>query len=628
MNNYNLVLPVAVPAIAGVIALLLPARRAGLASAIVAVAAGAVQLAVAIVLFPVDSTLSLPWLGYGIEVSLVLSRMSAFILLATAGFGILVSLYASASLVNGQGTSALPAARAKRFHAWVLFTVAMASGAALADNLVLFLVFAEGLLLTQFAMIASGRDRPFSTAIKAFVIVGVSDLAMMLGVMLTGRLAGSLSMSAISVIRLPLDGLGGVAFILLMAGAIGKAGAMPFHSWIPDAAINAPLPFMAILPASIDKLLGIYFLARISLDLFALAPGTWVSTVLMIVGAVTILFAVLMALIQKDYKRLLSYHAISQVGYMVLGVGTAVPAGIVGGLFHMVNHAMYKSCLFLTGGAVEKQAGTTDLEKLGGLFRRMPVTAVCFIVAAASISGVPPFNGFFSKELVYDGALERGWIFYAAALLGSVLTAASFLKLGHAAFFGKPSEAARNVREAPVPMLIPMIVLAGLCILFGVYNVLPLEGLVQPAIGQKVLGGESFAGFPASTALVLLTVAALTIAALNHWYGVRRSGHGLGAADHIHHAPLLGAVYAVAEQGKLDPYTWGRWLTRGAAAALHGIDRGIDWMTDAAAAKSANGVSRLLRSFQNGNVNRYVLWSLVGAAAVVFAAVALIGGGR
>ncbi len=198
-----------------------------------------------------------------------------------------------------------------------------------------------------------------------------------------------------------------MAFILLMIGAIGKAGAMPFHSWIPDAALDAPLPFMALLPGSIEKLLGIYLLARFSLDLFTLAPGTWVSTVLMVIGAATIILAVMMALVQKNYKRLLSYHAISQVGYMILGIGTGLPIGIVGGLFHMVNNAIYKSCLFLTAGAVEKQAGTTDLEKLGGLARSMPVTVICFIVAAVSISGVPPFNGFFSKEMVYDAALEE-----------------------------------------------------------------------------------------------------------------------------------------------------------------------------------------------------------------------------
>ena len=142
---------------------------------------------------------------------------------------------------------------------------------------------------------------------------------------------------------------------------------MPFHTWIPDAAVDAPLPFMAFLPASLEKLLGIYLLARISLDMFKLSGGSWISMLLMTIGAITILLAVMMALVQKDYKRLLSYHAVSQVGYMILGIGTCLPIGIIGGLFHMINHALYKSCLFLTGGSVEKQTGTTDLAKLGGI---------------------------------------------------------------------------------------------------------------------------------------------------------------------------------------------------------------------------------------------------------------------
>ena len=610
-----LFLPIVIPAAAGVIALLAAGRVKWIAS-VVAVIASAAQVAVAIVLFPTDASITMPWLGYGIEISLRLSRMSAFIVLAIAGFSFLVSLYAASSMAKAPST--------RPFFAWMLLTVAMASGAALADNLVLLLVFWEGLLLTLFGMISTGARRPHGTAVKAVIIVGATDLCMMLGVMLTGRLAGTLSMSAI---RLSVDGVGGVAFILMMVGALGKAGAMPFHSWIPDAALDAPLPFMAILPASIEKLLGIYFLARLSLDLFALSPGSWVSIVLMAVGAVTIILAVMMALVQKDYKRLLSYHAISQVGYMVLGIGTALPIGIVGGIFHMINHAMYKSCLFLTAGAVEKQAGTTELEKLGGLARGMPVTVVCFIVAAASISGVPPFNGFFSKEMVYDAALESGWVFYAVALLGSFFTAASFLKLGHAAFFGKRSDT-REIREAPLPMLIPMIVLAGLCILFGVANSLPLAGLIQPAVGAAVTGGRSFAGFPASSLLVGLTAAALLLAFLNHWYGVRKTGRGLGAVDHIHHAIFLSPVYSVAEKGRLDPYFIGRRVVRGLALGLWGIDRAIDWVYDTLVVKAAQGVSRLGRLAHNGSVNRYILWSIAGAAAVVITAAFLIGGSR
>jgi len=180
----------------------------------------------------------------------------------------------------------------------------------------------------------------------------------------------------------------GLAFVLLMVGAISKAGAMPFHSWIPDAASDAPLPFMALMPGAMEKLAGIYFLTRVSVQLFHVASG-WASTLMMVVGACTILLAVLMALVQKDFKRLLSFHAISQVGYMILGIGTGIPVAIAGGLFHMINNALYKSTLFLTGGAVELQAGSTDLRQVSGLGKKMPVTLGCFLVAALSISGSP-----------------------------------------------------------------------------------------------------------------------------------------------------------------------------------------------------------------------------------------------
>jgi NADH-quinone oxidoreductase subunit L len=261
--------------------------------------------------------------------------------------------------------------RQRQYYAYLLLTLAQVNGAVLADNLAVMLIFWESLLLTLYGMIAIGREGSVKTAIKAFTIAGVTDLCMMLGVIILWTLAKDLTMSSL---RVSGEGLGALAFVLLMIGAVSKAGSMPFHSWIPDAALDAPLTFMAYVPAALEKLLGIYFLSRIVLDFYALSPESWLSLLLMIVGAASILLAVMMALIQKDYKKLLSYHAISQVGYMILGIGTCVPAGMIGGIFHMINHAMYKSGLFLSGGAVERQAGSTDLAKLGGLAGRMPIT--------------------------------------------------------------------------------------------------------------------------------------------------------------------------------------------------------------------------------------------------------------
>ena len=219
---------------------------------------------------------------------------------------------------------------------------------------------------------------------------------------------------------------------------------MPFHTWVPDFGEKVDAPVSAFLPASLDKLLGIYLLARCVLDLFVPTPAMY--GMLMLLGAVTVISAVLMALVQHDLKRLLSYHAVSQVGYMILGIGTGTAIGLAGGLFHMLNNTVYKTALFLCAGVIEKETGTTDLDRLGGLAKLMPVTFLTCTVAALSISGIPPLNGFASKWMIYQGIISGGegaglgWIVWlAVAMLGSALTLASFVKVLHATFLCKPS---------------------------------------------------------------------------------------------------------------------------------------------------------------------------------------------
>ena len=605
MTDKILLLPILIP-LAGAILTLIAPKKWRYVKETLALISTAAALLMAAVLFKKDINFSAPWAGFGFEFSLRCYSFSSFITLAAAFFGFLIALYSCAFLINKS--------YAKSFYAYFLITLSFVNGAVLADNLVLLLFFWEGLLLTLFLMIAIGNPAAFRTATKAFVIVGLSDLCFMVGAALAGKLAGTFAISEMSI---SLAGLGGLAFILLMTGAIAKAGSMPFHTWIPDAAIDAPLPFMAFLPAAVEKLVGIYMLTRLSLDMFKSDPHSWVSTLLMSIGAITIILAVAMALIQKDYKRLLSYHAISQVGYMILGIGTLVPAGIVGGLFHMLNNSLYKCCLFLTGGSVEKQAGTTDLNKLGGLWNKMPVTFACFVVAALSISGVPPFNGFFSKELVYDGALERGWIFYLAALGGSFLTAASFLKLGHAAFIDKKQNSANISKEAPVSMLIPMIAIAAICVIFGLWNSLPINALITPSVGERWLEGRSFSGFPANILLVAATIIVLLAALLNHIYGVKKGGSGLKAADHIYHAPFLSDIYEKAQKGVFDPYDIGLRLIGAVSKMAWAVDKAIDWVYDDFSVKVSYGLSIILRKFQNGSYARYIIWAVSGAALVI-----------
>jgi len=599
----QLILPIIIPLFAGIALFAIPRKVRAIREA-VTLLASLFTLLICVSLFKNNLQFNLAWLGFGLDFSLRLYHFSAFIITSTSAFGFLIALYSIPFIWGKQNLN--------KFYAYLLISVAFMNGAVLADNLLIMLFFWEGLLLTLFGMIYIGSAASFKTATKAFIIVGITDLCLMFGIVLTGHLAGTLS---ISQINLPMTTLSSLAFVLLMIGAISKSGAMPFHSWIPDAAIDAPLPFMALIPGAFEKLLGIYFLTRISLDMFKLNPHSWISMMLMIIGAVTIILAVMMALIQKNYKRLLSYHAISQVGYMILGIGTAVPVGIVGGLFHMINNALYKSCLFLTGGAVEKQTGTTDLEKLGGLGVKMPITFGCFIITALAISGIPPFNGFFSKELVYDGALERHWIFYLAAVVGSFFTAASFLKLGHAAFLGKLKEEHKNVKEVSAAMLIPMIVIAAICIIFGVYNYLPITKLIQPILGDK-LEGHNFSGMPTNAALVIITIIVLVAALLNHLFGVKSKGSGLKAVDHIHYAPVLSAIYDRAEKRWFDPFYLGLKIVKVITSIAWAADKAIDWIYDVFTVKVAYAFSNQIRRFHNGNYSTYLIWCLAGVAIV------------
>ncbi|MCK9614128.1 MAG: NADH-quinone oxidoreductase subunit L [Candidatus Omnitrophica bacterium] len=609
MTNFSMYLPlyisllVILPIGGALILFLLPQSLRKL-NAIFTFFVAFINLILAALLFGKNFSYVTPWLNFGFEIAIRLYNFSSFMLIAAAGFCFLITLYSIVFMKNREHQT--------QFYSYLLITLGLTNGVLICDNLFLLLFFWEGLLLVLFGMIAVGSKTAFKAASKALIITGICDLCMMIGIILAGHLAGTLT---ISKIHLASGGLGSLAFLLLMIGAISKAGSMPFHSWIPDAAISAPLPFMALVPAALEKLIGIYFLARISLDMFKLSTNSALSTILMWIGILTIILAVMMALIQKNYKRLLSYHAISQVGYMILGIGTAVPAGIVGGLFHMINHAIYKSGLFLTGGAVEKQTNTTNLEELGGLGKKMPVTFLCFIITAASISGVPPFNGFFSKELVYDGALERGLIFYLAAIAGSFLTAVSFLKLGHTVFLGKSSQSHENVREVKWQMFLPMLILSFFCVLFGLMNSLPLNKII-PIVQASLQDSRHSYVFHINIKLIIATVVVLILALLNHIFGVRLNKGALHASDHIRYAPILSGIYDKAERRFFDPFEIGLKVTRLLSKITFKFDRLINWVYDVLTVKIFYATGSFIRRLHMVNYPVYLMWSLLGFAAV------------
>lgn len=542
----------------------------------------------------------------GLEMRFSAFDLSSLMLLFAAFMFLVVALYA-ASWFRTRENGGL-------YLLFLFISLSMLNGALMSDNLGILLFFWEGLLCTLFGILLIGRRENPKTAIKALALSGTADLLMMLGIIVTAHLAGSLNMSEIAAHPLSTGGLGALGCACMLLGAMGKAGAMPFHSWIPDAASGAPAPFLAAFPGSLEKIAGIYLMTRIIKDLYAVSPGSGMSLFTMIIGTVTLFFGVAMALIQKDMRRLLSYHAISQVGYMILGIGTGLSVGIVGGVFHMMNNALYKTGLFITAGAVEDQTGTTDLHKLGGLRRAMPVTSACFLVCALSIAGLPGTNGFFSKELIFDAALETNLTFYIAALAGAFMTAASFLKLGGAAFLGRARlpQGHRNIRETRPGILIPAVLLALMCIFFGAYNAFPLKTLIGPALHET----HVHAGWPESTTLVLISCGVLALALLDHLYGRRRDGGALAAADHIRYAPGIKQAYALAERGRLDPYNWLMAAANGFGAACAWIEGGVSWFYDKAVPGLVNGTGRTLSKFWNGSVSRYLIIALAGVGCI------------
>ncbi len=467
-----LIFLVAYPIIAGAACLLVPDKFARIVKLAAALAVS-VSIFVSVFVFMQKP---MTWES-GRYTVFVADNLSAFVAIAISFFALLVTVYSFGSVERALG----------RYFGYLLMTLGASYGAVYANDLIALAVF-WGFLAVLLYLLVNMNDTEGSSAAakKALIIIGGTDAAMLFGIALIWGITGTFTMDAI---KLKLDGaLPYIAYFSIAAAAFAKAGAMPFHSWLPDVAERGPTSVTAYLPASLDKLLGIYLLARASLGLFVMNDVS--NLVLLVSGSITIVLAVIFALVQHDMKKLLGYHAISQVGYMVLGIGTGNPIGIAGGLFHMLNNTIYKSCLFLSAGCVEKRTGTTDLAKLGGLAKYMPVTFAAFMVASLSISGIPPFNGFVSKWMIYQGIVELGasshiWIFcLVCAMFGSALTIASFMKLLHAIFLGRKSDSLRDVKEAGVSMTIPIAILAVLCAGFGIFAfAVPLPVVIFPALG-------------------------------------------------------------------------------------------------------------------------------------------------
>ncbi len=397
------------------------------------------------------------------------------------------------------------------FEALFLLMTGAMNGVVLSADLFNLFVFLEVAAIASYALVGFGCEaEELEAAFKYLVLGTVGSGLILLGVAILYSLTGQLNMAKVAAL-LPKAGATGPAVLLAAAALLGglalKAAMVPFHAWLPDAHPSAPAPISAMLSGVLIKASGVYALARIVFSV--LGPHTQYATVLIVLGAVSMVVGVFLAVGQWDFKRLLAYHSISQMGYVVLAIGVAVevvsPTArkpivteadkalaalcLFGGLFHLFNHAAFKSLLFLASGSIEQQVGTRQLKEMGGIARQMPVTAFCCRIGALSIAGVPPFNGFFSKLIIIIALALTGHPLLAAlAVLVALVTLLSFVKVQRYAREGEPGPAVAGAREAPVFMTVAMLALAVVCVGAGLATVLLRNELFGPA-GDALLRG-------------------------------------------------------------------------------------------------------------------------------------------
>lgn len=575
-----------IPVIAGVVCLLFPRKFQALTKWLAEIIVIAVALG-AIVIFFVDKGEA------GAICQLFYSdNLARVMCMASSVMAFLIFTYSLSKPFDG--------IRSVSFNANFLFTVGLANATFFCNNFMFLAILWGALGITLFLLInACQTDEASAAAKKSLIIIGGTDSLLILGLgLLWLARGGQENIFSFPMMGSPVATAGGaaiLAFLCLLSAVLAKAGALPFHTWVPDTAKAVPAPVTAFLPAALDKILGIYFLLRLVQNIFI--PSKAMQTVLLAIGAITILAAVFMALIQHNLKRLLGYHAVSQVGYMILGIATLTPIGILGGLFHLINNVIYKSLLFLGAGSVESRTGTSDLDELGGLGRKMPVTFLCMIIAALAISGVPPLNGFFSKWLVYQGTIELGpkgigWIIWlTAAVFGSALTLASFVKVLYAVFLARPKEskhAWQHVKESSLVMLVPMLVLSVFCILFGVFAwALPVKSILAGAVNVNV---EQFE-YMNPGLITLFLIIALVFGAVVFWISklqVRRDAPHIGGEKYyeemkmsgtdfyktVTDIPVLKTLYKLAEKKWFDVYDVGIRITNYITGLLRAAHQG------------------------------------------------------
>jgi multicomponent Na+:H+ antiporter subunit D len=393
--------------------------------------------------------------------------------------------------------SALFVARAtiREEGSWLNFTSLMfvilagMNGIVLVRDIFSLYIFLEITAVTSFILIAFDRDIfGLEGAFKYLILSGVATALLLSGIALFFILTGSTDFSLIAqgLKMSPNVILVRFGIALFLVGLFIKSGLMPFHGWLPDAYMAAPSPVSVLLAGIVTKTVGVYALMRVAHSVFGL--DTSLKMILMVIGTVSIVLGAFAAMGQKNFKRMLAYSSISQVGYIILGFGCGTKLALIGAVFHLFNHAIFKSLLFVNAAAVESRTGTQDMDKMSGLAQHMPVTGTTSIIASLSAAGIPPLSGFWSKLMIIVALWMAGFHGYASvAVLASLVTLAYLLSMQRRIFFGVSESQDAGIKEAGLCFIGPSVLLAAIIVGVGLFFPIFLRIFNLP-LGQ-VFGG-------------------------------------------------------------------------------------------------------------------------------------------
>ncbi len=434
-----------------------------------------------------------PVRGIPTGIHLVVDGLSLSMLIIINMIGFLACIYSIPYMKKYTGEN----------YYFTLFTLMVAgmNGVVISGDLFNMFVFLEISVIASYSLVAFGSSMDeLEASFKYQVLGGIASLLILFSLATTYWLTSTLNMADISNLlkEAPASRITIFIQLFLLAGFGLKAALIPFHAWLPDAHSSAPSPVSAMLSGVLIKAIGIYALLRLFFNIFRITYE--ISLIITIIGVISMVTGVILAIGQWDMKRLFAYHSISQMGYVIMAAGIAMiilakggnrniaVLSLTGGLFHMFNHSVFKGLLFLNAGAVEYSTGTRKLRELGGLSQVLPVTSATSLGASLSISGIPPFNGFFSKLIIIVAAIEARFYFFALlAVVVSIITLASFMKVQRYTFLDKLKKMKSEIKEVPVLMWLPMVILLIMCL---VMSLLIIPGVrdtfLMPAVNALI----------------------------------------------------------------------------------------------------------------------------------------------